>query len=94
MANAVRITYYISEEMLDFPSASEFDVFKTLLLKELSGNWPNSQIYVERCLDGEDGSLIEGMSVLEQEETAEHIEDVVDDLIESVQWEDEYDDQD
>ena len=34
------------------------------------------------------------MNVLEQEETAEHIEDIVDDLIESVQWEDEYDDQD
>ncbi|MDA0237065.1 MAG: hypothetical protein O3B03_00985 [Proteobacteria bacterium] len=94
MDHAVRITYYISEEMLDFPSENEFEMFIALLSEELSDNWPNSQIFVERCLDGEEGSLIEGMTVHEEEEAGECIEYIVDDLIESLQWESEFDDED
>ena len=92
MAHAVRITYRISEEMLNLCPDIEFETFHALLLQELSENWPRSEISVERCLDGEEGSLIEGMTDPEEEEAAECIEDIIDDLMESLQWDNEFDD--
>ena len=91
MAHAVRITYYVSEDMLNFCSDIEFETFRALLLQELSENWPLSKISVERCLEGEEGSFIEGMTDPE-EEAAECIEDIIDDLMESLQWDNEFDD--
>ncbi len=92
MAHAVRITYRISEEMLNLCPDIEFETFRVLLLQELSENWPRSEISVERCLDGEEGSLIEGMADPEEEEAAECIEDIIDDLMDSLQWDNEFDD--
>ena len=92
MAHAVRITYYVSEDMLNFCSDIEFETFRALLLQELSENWPLSKISVERCLEGEEGSFIEGMTDPEEEEAAECTEDISDDLMESLQWDNEFDD--
>ena len=92
MAHAVRITYYVSEDMLNFCSDIEFETFRALLLQELSENWPLSKISVERCLEGEEGSFIEGMTDPEEEEAAECIEDIIDDLMESLQLDNEFDD--
>ena len=61
-------------------------------LSDLSENWPLSKISVERCLEGEEGSFIEGMTDPEEEEAAECIEDIIDDLMESLQWDNEFDD--
>ena len=61
-------------------------------LSDLSENWPLSKISLERCLEGEEGSFIEGMTDPEEEEAAECIEDIIDDLMESLQWDNEFDD--
>ena len=90
MANDLSITYYVSHDMLGVPSDEEVERFKDLLLEALQEEWPEAQVSIED--DEDERAEIEGLSGQPLQDVEDRIDDIVDDILESGDWEDEEED--
>lgn len=90
MADTLTITYYAFRDSLGVVSDEEYTNFKEMLLEALQDEWTDAQVSVE---DDEDALLeIDGVSGQAEQDVRDRIEDIVNDLIETADWQDEDDD--
>lgn len=90
MADTLTITYYASRDALGTVSDEEYSNFKEMLLEALQDEWPDAQVSVE---DDEDALLeVDGLSGQAEQDVRDRIEDIVNDLLETADWQDEDDD--
>ena len=87
MANDLSITYYVSHDMLGVPSDEEVERFKDLLLEALQEEWPEAQVSIED--DEDERAEIEGLSGQPLQDVEDRIDDIVDEILDSGEWEDE-----
>jgi hypothetical protein len=87
MANKLSITYYSSRDNLGVVSDEEYESFKNLLFDALQLEWPDADVNVED--DDEPSIDVSGVDAVFAADVEGRVHDIVNDLVETGEWEEE-----
>lgn len=87
MTSRLSITYFASHDMLGIVSEEEYQRFKDELLTALQDEWPDAAVAVDD--DEEAYSDIVGLTGQAEQDVRDRLEDIVDEVIDSGNWEEE-----
>lgn len=87
MTARLTINYFASHDMLGLVSEEEYQRFKDQLLAALQEEWPDAGVTIE---DDEDAYVdLDGISGQAEKDVRDRIEDIVNEVIDSGNWQDE-----
>jgi hypothetical protein len=89
MANKLSITYYSSRDNLGVVSDEEYESFKNMLFDALQEEWPDADVNIED--DDEPSIDVSGVDAGFASDVEGRIHDIVNDLVETGEWEEEED---
>lgn len=90
MASKFSIAYFANHDLLGVVSEEEYERFKIQLLQALQEEWPDAAVTVDD--DEEVYVEIEGISGQAELDVRSRISDIVNEIIDSAEWEEEEED--
>ena len=90
MASTFTISYFANHDLLGVVSEEEYEQFKSQLLEALQEEWPDATVTIDD--DEEVYAEIEGLSGQAEVDVRSRITDIVNETIESAEWQDEEED--
>ena len=90
MASILSIAYFANHDLLGVVSEEEYERFKVQLLQALQEEWPDAAVTIDD--DEEVYVEIEGISGQAELDVRSRISDIVNEIIDSAEWEEEEED--
>jgi|SRR5579859_678047 len=90
MASTFSIAYFANHDLLGVVSEEEYERFKSQLLQALQEEWPDATVTIDD--DEEVYVEIEGISGQAELDVRSRISDIVNEIIDSAEWEEEEED--
>ncbi len=90
MASTFSIAYFANHDLLGVVSEEEYERFKIHLLQALQEEWPDATVTIDD--DEEVYVEIEGISGQAELDVRSRISDIVNEIIDSAEWEEEEED--
>ena len=90
MASTFSISYFANHDLLGVVSEEEYERFKSQLLQAMQEEWPDTTVTVDD--DEEVYVEIEGLEGQAEVDVRSRIADIVNEVIDSAEWEDKEDD--
>ncbi len=90
MASTFTISYFANHDLLGVVSEEEYEQFKSQLLEALQEEWPDATVTID---DDEEVYLeVKGLSGQAEVDVRSRITDIVNETIESAEWQEEEED--